>query len=176
MNKSTKGLIAAAAGGTLLLGGAGSLAFWTASTDISGTALTSGHLKIHDVSCASATWKLDGGADIGPSTRIVPGDTITKTCQFTVDGVGDHMTVNLGTATPGWSSSNALTSELQVASKFDGSVSGADLADNASITKDETITATLTVTYPTSSTSTVAQDLTGTLNQITLTVTQGHSA
>ncbi len=39
MKKSTKGALAAAAAGSLLLGGAGSLAYWTDAESITGTSI-----------------------------------------------------------------------------------------------------------------------------------------
>ncbi len=46
MNKSTKGALAAACGGVLLLGWAGSLAYWTDGTNIDGDSFASGHLQL----------------------------------------------------------------------------------------------------------------------------------
>ena len=176
MNRSTKGALAAAAAGALLLGGAGSLAYWTGAEDVPGGTFTSGYLRINDVNCATASWKLDGGTDY-TSQRLVPGDQLTKTCDFTIDGVGDHMTVTLDTATPGWSSSNALTTDLSVAATFVGATSGT-LADPAVVEKDETVTATITVTFDTASgneTNVPTAGLDAVLDDVTITATQGHA-
>jgi alternate signal-mediated exported protein len=177
MNKSAKGVIAAAAAGALLLGGAGSLAYWTGSQAVSGGSFTSGYLQLNDNTCATASWKIDGGATY-TSQRIVPGDSLTKTCTFTIDGVGDHMTVSLDTATPGWSATNTLTDDLAVTATFTGSVSGL-LADPATIGKTETVTALITVTFDTASgneTNVPTAGLTAALTGVTITATQGHSA
>ncbi|MDI9944213.1 alternate-type signal peptide domain-containing protein [Rhodococcus sp. 1.20] len=65
MKKQTKGAIAAAAAGALLLGGAGSLAVWSDSADVSGGGpVTSGALDLS--SCAP----VGGGGT--PSTRRRP--------------------------------------------------------------------------------------------------------
>ena len=122
MNKSIKGALAAAAAGALLLGGAGSLAYWTGTEQVPGGTFSSGYLQIEDGTCATATWTLAGGAAY-TTQKLVPGDSVTKTCEFTIDGVGDHLTVSLDTATPGWSASNALTSALSVEASFVGSTS-----------------------------------------------------
>lgn len=178
MHRSTKGALAAAAAGALLLGGAGTLAYWSGSDAVPGGAFTSGYLQLTDTDCATATWKLDGGADY-TTQRIVPGDTLTKTCSFAIDGVGDHMTVSLDTATPGWSASNALTDDLAVTSTFTGTVSGGPLPDPATVSKSETITAVITVTFDTTSgneTNVPTAGLAAALDDVTITATQGHSA
>ncbi len=103
---------------------------------------------------------------------------LTKTCTFSVDGVGDHMTVSLDTATPDWSATNALTDDLQVESSFTGSVSGT-LSDPATVTTSETITALITVTFdPTSdnTTNVPTAGLAATLDGVTITATQGHAS
>ena len=46
MKKSTKGALAATTAGVLLLGGAGSLAFW--SDSIGGSTISSGHISLDD--------------------------------------------------------------------------------------------------------------------------------
>ncbi|HET6166070.1 MAG TPA: alternate-type signal peptide domain-containing protein [Marmoricola sp.] len=177
MHKSTKGALAAAAAGALLLGGAGTLAYWTGNDIVPGGTFTSGYLQLTDNTCATATWKLDGGTDY-TTQRIVPGDSLTKTCTFSVDGVGDHMTVSLDTATPNWSATNALTDALDVTAAFSGSVSGT-LSDPATVTKSETITAVITVTFDSTSgdeTNVPTGGLDAALDDVTITATQGHSA
>ena len=177
MHRSTKGALAAAAAGALLLGSAGTLAYWNGTEGVPGGTFTSGYLHLNDDTCATATWKLDDGADY-TTQRIVPGDSLTKTCTFSIDGAGDHMTVSLDTATPAWSASNALTDDLAVSTTFTGSVSGA-LADPATVAVGETITAVVTVTFATTSgneTNVPTAGLAAALDDVTLTATQGHSA
>lgn len=177
MNRSAKGALAAAAAGALLLGGAGTLAYWTGSEDVPGGTFTSGYLQINDVDCASASWTLDGGAAY-TTQRLVPGDVLTKTCDFTIDGVGDHMTVSLDTATPGWSATNALTADLAVDATFVGATSGA-LSDPAVVGNDEMVTATITVTFDPASgneTNVPTAGLDAVLDDVTILATQGHSA
>lgn len=184
MRKSTKGAVAAAAAGALLLGGAGSLAYWTDGQDVPGGTFTSGYLQINDVDCATAGWLLEGVAYT--TQLLVPGDELTKTCSFTIDGVGDHMTVSLDTATPGWTGTNGLIDDLSVSATFTGSVSGL-LADPATIGKTETVTAAITVRFDggngdgdatdvTNDSNVVTTGLTAALADVTITATQGHSA
>ena len=63
MKKSTKGAFAAAAAGSLLLGGAGSLAYWTDASTVDGKAITSGHLQLNPITATcDDSWQLDGEA------------------------------------------------------------------------------------------------------------------
>ncbi len=177
MNKSTKGALAAACGGVLLLGWAGSLAYWTDGTNIDGDSFASGHLQLTNDTCGTAAWKLDGGANYG-SQLIVPGDTLTKTCAFTVDGAGEHIGVTLDTATPGWTGTNALTADLAVSAVFTDA-NGATIVDGATVDADETVTATVTVTFASGSDndSNVAPNgLSAALADVTITATQTHAA
>lgn len=86
MKKTTKGALAAGAAAVLLLGGAGTLAYWTDSEAIDGGTLTSGQLDLTAVTCGAA-WLEDGE----PVATIVPGDTITKQCTGTLTLEGDHI-------------------------------------------------------------------------------------
>ena len=105
MKKSTKGAFAAGAAGVLLLGGAGSLAYWSDAQDVDGGTLTSGDMRISAPSCG-AGWTLDAGEDgpgaaFDPATDLlVPGDVITQTCTTTFTGTGEHLRATLD-ATPG---------------------------------------------------------------------------
>lgn len=89
MKKSTKGAVAAAAAAVLLLGGAGTLAFWTDDAEVPGGTLTAGNLTLEDADCADATWKHD--EDDTDVTLLVPGDSIYKECNVTLNGTGDHL-------------------------------------------------------------------------------------
>lgn len=100
MRNSIKAALAATAGGGLLLGGAGSLAFWTDATEVQpDTTLTSGTLDLGAPTCGD--WTLDGGFVYTPaSDEIVPGDTLTRTCQFQITAIGEHLTANLTANAP----------------------------------------------------------------------------
>ncbi|WP_082570536.1 alternate-type signal peptide domain-containing protein [Cellulomonas sp. Root485] len=98
MRKTTKGAIAVGAGVALLLGGAGTMAAWRVSAGVGqGTSVTSGKLDV--VAKTGATglpvWSWTNAS---PTTfdvvnsRIVPGDSVTRTQVFTVTARGDHLT------------------------------------------------------------------------------------
>lgn len=118
MKKATKGALAAAAAGSLLLGGAGSLAYWTSTSDVNGASITSGHLKLvpatgTGVTAGCTPWKLVIPAVLDdPSTttvdesaaattadfasqKIVPGDELTRVCNYTIDMTADNLKASL---------------------------------------------------------------------------------
>ena len=86
MNKLVKGSIAAAAGITLLMGGAGSLALWNDSADLTGGSVSTGELNI--ISNGDGAWT-DNIA------LWVPGDEDTYTETFTIEAAGDNLSFEL---------------------------------------------------------------------------------
>ena len=117
MNKTTKGAVAAAAAGVLLLGGAGSLAYWNATGTVAGGTISSGELTLTNADCdpgvgtTDSVWTIDGGTAFNPATeKIVPGDTLTKVCTYTITASGTHLEALLTTSTPAYTgTANALT-------------------------------------------------------------------
>lgn len=88
MNKLVKGSIAGAAGIALLLGGAGTLAFWNDSADVASAAsIATGTLKVDSTTAGS--WSN------GTITNYVPGDSNVYTETFTVTAVGDNLEFTL---------------------------------------------------------------------------------
>src|SRR3982751_3830072 len=98
MKKSTKGALAAGAAASILLGGAGSLAYWTDTATVAGTDISSGHLKLVNGSCAG--WKLDDGTALASGDRIVPGEVLSQACTFKVDAVGKHLKASFNVTSP----------------------------------------------------------------------------
>lgn len=98
MNKLVKGAIATGVGVVLLMGGAGTLAYWNASANTSAATITAGNLTA--TSGTAGVWK-SGTTTINPATfRTVPGDVLTYTQDVTLDASGDNLkfTVGLGNA------------------------------------------------------------------------------
>ena len=166
MNKSTKGALAATTAGVLLLGGAGSLAFWSDSVTIGGSTISSGHISLDDTTagdCAGADWVLDdgeatAGAVFDPaSSTLVPGDSITKTCTFDVTAAGDDLSPDVTTTavfTVGGATATTITEDN------DG---------------DE-LEATITLSFPYGVTSdNLSQDDSLDLSDFTVALTQVHS-
>lgn len=96
MQKTTKGALAAGAAAMLLLGSAGTLAFWTDETDIDGGEITSGSIELLDGECGEWVHTADE-SEVG---LIVPGDEVEKECEVTLELTGDNIgaTVELDTA------------------------------------------------------------------------------
>lgn len=177
MKKSTKGALAAGSAAVLLMGGASTLAFWTEDASVAGTTLESGHLEITGNTCGSADWLLDGGVDVASTSIIVPGDTITKTCSFLIDGEGTHFDdVSIDIAAPGFTagSDSELVGALGTVSATYSTPSDPNVVDGDDVLVNEVVTATFSMTFNPATTEDVAEDATATLDTIAITVTQNH--
>lgn len=174
MKKSTKGAVAAAAASVLLLGGAGSLAFWTSTATVAGSAISSGTLALTNGDCGDG-WILDGGeivGDVALVDSIVPGDVLTKTCTYTINAAGDHLRATLDAE--GADATDALAPSIDVDTDFD--VDG----DNSVTTIDEgndgsTLTATITVTFDSAADNTTKLSSVD-LSDYVVTATQVHNS
>lgn len=94
MNKTTKGTIAVAAAIALLMGGAGTLAYWQDSATVGAATITTGKLDVQipkgcewTVTNKGATTSIPKIADF----RMVPGDTVTCTVDFRTIAEGDNL-------------------------------------------------------------------------------------
>ncbi|MEO6942045.1 MAG: alternate-type signal peptide domain-containing protein [Terrimesophilobacter sp.] len=87
MNKLTKSAIAGAAGIALLLGGAGSLAYWNSSATVGTSTINSGQLTIAATGTTTTAYTTGGG----PVGLIVPGDSVTLTQPVTITATGDNL-------------------------------------------------------------------------------------
>lgn len=170
MKKSTKGALAAGAAAVLLLGGAGTLAFWTATDDVDGGTITSGDLTLVAGDC-DLDWV--DAADDAAITLLVPGDEVYKDCEVTLDGSGDNL---------------SATVEVDPASVADitlGDPVADDLTVGATVTDPSgidvtavdvdgptTVTVRITVDWPYGDENNDSQLSTATLDAITLIATQ----
>ena len=192
------GAVAAAVAGVLLLGGPGSLAYWTTSKPAPGGSFSSGSLAISAPTCGS--WQLiqTGGTVSGtpspnPTTYtnqpLQPNDVLTLTCTSTLTLQGDHMggTIQLvngstppaapltlnGTPTQTNGSAGTVTYPVITITPTSGTAHGASFtsADNGA-----TVTAKIAISIPNTNTSNPAADATGTWNasQLRLVATQVH--
>lgn len=104
MNKpATGGLAIAAAAGLLLV--AGSMAHATPD----GQHIDSGHPVLDSTGCTG--WRLDDGA-VRSAPAVVPGDTLTKTCTYTVS-MAAGATATFDVSRPRWTRTNRLTAQLK---------------------------------------------------------------
>lgn len=100
MKTAIKAALAVTAGGVLLLGGAGSLAYWNDTRDVQpNTTLTSGTLKLGAPTCGN--WEINGVSTADPAAmRIVPGDNLTRVCEFQISVTGDYLEAQLTATAP----------------------------------------------------------------------------
>ena len=180
MERLTKAAVATGGAAVLLLGGAGTLAYWTAEGTATGTALTSGNLTVTAGTCADWTYtEEDGGGDV---TLIVPGDTVETECTLTVTGEGDHLAVTAALADgAAFAETNPLAAELTpTLSTGDVLVDGAPApADGVSIADGgpHEISVAVTAEFPygdATDPGNDTQNLTATLDDVTVTVVQTH--
>lgn len=159
MKKTTKGALAAAASASLLLGGAGSLAYWNTTDSVTAGSFTTGNLILDAANCDAAGWTVTNtiegvnaaAVDLA-NFDVVPGDKFTKTCTVAITAVGDNLRASLavvnGTGTPvaGPDAANLDADDYLVTQSF--------LIDNVARTSitdadgGNTIDVTITVDFP----------------------------
>ena len=89
MKKQTKGAVAAGGAAVLLLGGLGSLAYWSDSDHIAGDTITAGELSMGTI---TGSWKDQLNNNITTSSfRMVPGDTLTYTANVPITAYGTNL-------------------------------------------------------------------------------------
>lgn len=191
MKKTTKGALAAGSAAVLLMGGAGTLAYWSDTASIGGTTISTGSLSLENDTCGS--WTLDKGTAkeaVFGAQLLVPGDSLTRVCSFEIEASGAHLEATLTTPP-----AVALTGTLESVATTESAPVNASyiVADNAAGTTNPiavpgTITslhdgkflvATITVGFPYGTAATVnandTQLKTGVLNSITVTLTQNDN-
>lgn len=180
MERLTKAAIATGGAAVLLLGGAGTYAFWTADATATGTSFTSGTLTATGGTCAD--WTYAQGSDAGSAvTLVVPGDVVQTTCTVTVTGTGDHLAVDATFGGAKFAETNALTSAITLAT---GAVTldGAAVANPVDISAggSHTVTVAVTATFPFGDATTTSlndtQNLTAALSDVTITFQQAQTA
>jgi alternate signal-mediated exported protein len=175
MNRTTKGALAAGAAGALLLGGVGTLAFWTDTEVMTGTTIGSGHMQLVSPSCG-AGWILDGGATYTTQV-LVPGDTLTKVCTYTVEADGAHLTASFDATAPGdVTGAPALVDEISFTDTYKvNTVASGDT--DVPIADGDVVEATLVIDWPyglVDNDSNVLTGLTAALADVTVVATQDH--
>lgn len=181
LNKSTKAAAAAAVAGVLLVGGAGTLAYWNDSATVNGGQIDSGELSLTQESGqVCSAWTLDAAG--GPTaytpgvTLVVPGDVITKTCDYTVNATGAHLAADLTMDATSVTGSNALSSALTPSSTY--TLDGSPVASGADITDDDdgsVLSAEITVTFDSATSGLTAQGMTAGLDNIVISLVQTHA-
>jgi alternate signal-mediated exported protein len=183
MNRSTKGALAASAAGAVLLGGAGSLAYWNNNDTIGGAAIASGTLTLTQEGPQTCSdWTLDaagGATTYNPGvTLVVPGDVITRTCDYTVTASGEHLSATLGITPPVYQAGHDadLQGALTLGATY--TLNGSSVSDGQAVTSADTghaLHAVITVTFKDTTSGVVAQGMSTVLDDITVGLTQAHA-
>lgn len=153
MNKTTKGALGASAAAVLLLGGAGSLAYWTDGATVNGGEVNSGFLTLDNGTCDASFVHGNGLARGTVVKKIVPGDVITKTCTFTIGADGDNLSATLATAETAtlFTKSGNTAESLSLPVDYTYKLDGAAFPDTGVVTdkdKDQVLVATIEVKFP----------------------------
>ncbi|MGO3148182.1 MAG: alternate-type signal peptide domain-containing protein [Leucobacter sp.] len=175
MKKSTKGAIAAVGAAALLLGGAGTLAYWNAEAPVAGGTINAGELKLTDTSdCENLPWTLDGGEDAAgvsfdPDTDlVVPGDVLTKTCDFGILAQGEHLRATTGFTDP------TATGSLGVTPAASFTIGGDAVTEITEANNGDTLSAVVTLTVNAANDNTT-QLTSSVLSDYVVTLTQVHN-
>ena len=166
MNKLTKAAIATGAGIALLMGGAGTLAYWNDSASLTGGTITAGKLNIVDPVTAG-TW----ATAAAPSTpiniatyKVVPGESLVYTTTVNVEVIGNALSARLDLSGGSIVAANtstaadvalatALGSSATLAASGTG-VTATGTAGQYSISSSASaVTVTATITFPKSATA-----------------------
>lgn len=100
MRNSLKAALAATTGTALLLGGAGSLAYWQDSETETGDTVTTGVLDVSAPDCGVG-WVDETAALVDFSSYlVVPGEVFTQQCTFTFAATGDNLSADIGLVAP----------------------------------------------------------------------------
>ena len=153
MHATVKGALAAGAAGTLLLGGAGTLAYWNSTGTVGGSTINSGDLRLDAGTCATAGWTVsntvEGVTDAAfnvATDEIVPGDVLKKVCSLDVIAVGANLRANLAVTNGTATGSSMAVGAYNVAGAF--TLGGQPLSSITDANSGNTIDATITVTFP----------------------------
>ncbi|MCL2848499.1 MAG: alternate-type signal peptide domain-containing protein [Micrococcales bacterium] len=177
MERLTKAAIATGGATVLLLGGIGTVAYWTDQGTATGGSLTSGQLSLTDGTCDP--WQYDPSDGGGPVVQIVPGDIVVTSCEFTVEGEGDHLAVSAELDSTQFSdpANNLLEAALapNVDSTFTLDGSPVPTTGVALTSGPHTLTVDVQVTFPygdDTDPGNDTQNLTATLDDVVITVVQ----
>jgi alternate signal-mediated exported protein len=197
MQRLTKAAMATGAAALLLMGGTGTMAYWTAqSTATAPIALASGSFTIAGTTCTDWVYAASMSDKGDTVDAIVPGDSVTTNCTYNLSGTGTNLALaGAKVNTPTWNtltSDAVLTSALGTASvgsiTFAGDPKPVDsttgmFSDGSTIpiaSGGTVVTVQINVTFPLGSSvdnSTLsATALKAALQDVSVTFFQGNSA
>lgn len=142
MKKSTKGAFAAGTAAVLLMGGAGTLAYWSDSDTLDGGKVEAGTLTLSDVDCGD-TWTEGADDDV---QLLVPGDTVTKECTGEITMTGDHISATVTLDDASVETAEAAFNDVTTAG--DAVDITADLTGGGTVSESGPVSVTITVAWP----------------------------
>lgn len=151
MKKTTAAAVAATVGAVLLLGGAGTLAYWSDEASSTTQTISSGKLSIDDVT--NAAWSVKKNASsaavaFGPNDTIVPGDIISTTINIPTQMIGNNLKANL-TITPALPTGTlAVPVKLAVGTGTAAVLTATPIVREVTPTTLGTVAVTLSVEFP----------------------------
>jgi len=178
-HRRTKAILAIAAGTALLLGGGGTYAFWTTQTALTAGTVSSGNLAL---SLGTGSWSLKGVLGQATSVsnltnvKIVPGDVLTLTQPVTVTLVGDTLAADLAVTQGASFVTGPAAPYVKVVVNITGP--GAQTGTNTyrvTPATAGTLTATVTVTFDSTTPNLVGVNTPVDLNQLAFSLTQASS-
>lgn len=181
MKKSTKGALAAAGAAILLVGGAGSLAYWTASAEVQGTGtITAGQLALTPTGPEGCDpWTLDtaegGDGTFNPATmKIVPGDVVSTSCEFTITAEGEHLRAAFAVSTPSFAAGSATALVNAIEADVEATIGGAVVSEITEAHDGQTVAVDVTLTFLDTADN-ATQNLAAELENIAVTLQQVHN-
>lgn len=174
----TKGIIAIAAGAVLLLGGGTTLALWSSAASLTAGEVEAGDLNL---TLGAGTWTLDGliGGPVAvtdPSAvRIVPGDVLTLTQAVDVTLVGDTIQALLVADTGDLVPPAAAAAFGVTLAVSGGTPEGADTYRLTPADVGSPLTATLTITFASTTPDREFVNQVLDLNEVAFTLTQAST-
>lgn len=181
MKKVTKGVVAAGLGATLLVGGSGTLAYWTESETVGGGAINSGHLSLETdaTNTGCGDWTLDTGESPASTytagDKLVPGDVLTRDCAFTIAASGSHLRATVGISAVNFSGTDSDFGGKLAATVDALAVNGTPVTSFTDADNGKKLTTKVTVTFATSALN-GTQDLSTALDSLVITATQAHAS
>lgn len=159
MNKVAKSAIAISAAVVLLMGGAGSLAYWNdtvnAGPPAGSNSITAGTLTITAVNAGAWTKGFYNGAGtqvVAPAAvanlanvRVVPGDRLIYTQTFNVTASGDALFFTIGSTNGAVTAASAAAADVALAAQINASATTA--FSIATLTGGNVVPATTAGTY-----------------------------
>jgi alternate signal-mediated exported protein len=170
MNKLTKAVVATAAGVALLMGGAGTFAYWNDSVGITGGTITAGNLTVVDATPADGVWTVSKDGTGTPVTVAnintfvaSPGDKFVYTKSVKINATGNNLVATLAlapgsiTAATSTTANNALAAYLTKTAGITatgtgiaaiGSTGTYSVTPGAAGIANQNVTVTVTINFP----------------------------